>query len=89
MRKDKQGKPVLGWRKRLKGKTARVFVLSGNHPWLLFLFFGDYTNEIQKGILWFAGFKVKMSRMGPTDHAPEWKKNEWRRKAAFFGRLGE
>jgi putative NADPH-quinone reductase len=89
MRKHKDGTRALGWIKRMKGKTARVFVLSGSHPFLIWLFFGDYTNEIKRGILWFAGFKVKLSRIGPTDHAPEWKKNEWRRKAAYMGRLGE
>src|SRR3989338_11182742 len=27
MRKTKQGTPALGWRKRMKGKTARVIIL--------------------------------------------------------------
>ncbi len=89
MRKDKNGKQTIGWYKRLKGKTARVFVLSGSHPLLIWLFFGDYTNEIKMGILWFAGFKTKVSRFGPTDQAPEWKKNEWRKKVARLATLGE
>ena len=89
MRKDKQGAPATGWHKRLRGKTARVMVLSGTHPYLIMLMFGDYTNEIKRGILWFAGFKVRVSKFGPTDQAPEWKKNEWRRQAAWLGKLGE
>ncbi len=89
MRKNKAGKQTVGWRKRLKGKTSRVIVLSGTHPFLIWLFFGDYTNEIKKGILWFAGFKVKLTRLGPTDQAPEWKKNEWRKVVARLGKLGE
>lgn len=89
MRKNKEGKQTIGWIKRMKGKTSRVFVLSGSHPLLIWLFFGDYTNEIKKGILWFAGFKVRLTRMGPTDQAPEWKKNEWRKKAAWLGKAGE
>lgn len=89
MRKTKQGTPATGWRKRLKGKTSRVFVLSGSHPWLIWFFFGDYTNEIKMGILWFAGFKVKVKRFGPTDQAPEWMKNGWRRHTMRLGRLGE
>lgn len=89
MRKNRQGKQTIGWYKRMKGKSARAIVLSGSHPWLIFLFFGDYTNEIKMGILWFAGFKVKVTRMGPTDQAPEWKKNEWRRKMVHLGKLGE
>lgn len=89
MRKNKEGRLITGWKKLLKGKTARVFVLSGSHPWLIWLFFGDYTNEIKMGVLWFAGFKTKVSRFGPTDQAVDWKKNEWRRKAAWLGTLGE
>lgn len=89
MRKNKEGKQTIGWYKRMKGKTARVFVLSGSHPWLIWLFFGDYTNEIKMGVLWFAGFSVKMSRLGPTDQAPEWKKNEWRKKVAWLAKRGE
>lgn len=89
MRKNKEGKQTVGWHKRLKGKTARVFVLSGTHPWLIWLFFGDYTNEIKRGILWFAGFKVRMTLMGPTDQAPEWMKNEWRKKVAWIAKRGE
>lgn len=89
MRKDKAGKQTIGWHKRFKGKTARVIVLSGSHPWLIWCFFGDYTNEIKMGVLWFAGFKVRVTRIGPTDQAPEWKKNEWRRRIAWLGKRGK
>ncbi|HWB33819.1 MAG TPA: NAD(P)H-dependent oxidoreductase [Candidatus Paceibacterota bacterium] len=89
MRKTKQGTPALGWRKRLKGKTSRVFVLSGTHPFLIWLMFGDYTNEIKMAILWFAGFHVRMSLFGPSETAPEWKRNEWRRRVARLGQLAE
>lgn len=64
MRKTAQGTPATGWYKRLKGKTARVIVVSGTHPYLVRLAFGDYTNEIKRAILWFAGFKVRLSHMG-------------------------
>jgi NAD(P)H dehydrogenase (quinone) len=89
MLKNAQGKQKLGWQRLLKGKTSRVIVLSGTHPFLIYFFFGDYTNEIKRGILWFAGFSVKLSRFGPSEHAPEWKLNEWRRKIARLGKLGE
>ena len=89
MRKTKQGTPALGWKKRLKGKTARIVAVSGTHPFLIRLAFGDYTNELKWGILWFAGFKVRMSLFGPNEVAPEWKKNEWRKKVALLGKLGE
>ena len=64
-------------------------MLSGTHPFFLWLLMGDYTNEIKRSVLWFAGFKAKVSRFGPSDQAPEWMKNEWRRKAARLGKLGE
>ena len=89
MRKDWFGRNIGGWHKLLKGKTARVVVLSATHPWAIWAFFGDYTNEIRMGILWFAGFKVKVSRFGPSEAAPEWKMNEWRKKVIRLGALGE
>ncbi len=89
MLKNAKGKQKLGWQRMLKGKTARVIVLSGTHPFLIYFFFGDYTNEIKRGILWFAGFSVKLTRFGPSEHTPEWKLNEWRRKIARLGKLGE
>ena len=89
MRKTSHGTPAMGWYKKLKGKTARVIVPSGSHPFLIWLFFGDYTNEIKMGILWFAGFKVRVTRLGPTDMAPEWMRNSWRRRVMRLGKLGE
>lgn len=89
MRKNNHGAPATGWIKRLKGKTARVVVLSGTHPLIIRALFGDYTNEIKNGILWFAGFKVRVTRMGPTDMAPEWLRNHWRRTMVRLGTLGE
>ena len=86
MRKHKDGTQMLGWIRRMKGKTARVFVLSGSPSLYLWLLFGDYTNEIKRGILWFAGFKTRVSHWGPTDHAPQWKLEHWRHKARDFGK---
>jgi NAD(P)H dehydrogenase (quinone) len=72
------------WKRMMKSKTARVVVTSDTQPVLIWLMFGDYTNEIQKNILWFAGFKVTMSRFGPMKNTPEWLKNEWRRKSSAW-----
>ncbi len=77
------------WKRMMKGKTARVIVLSGSRPSLIWLFIGDYTNEVSRGILWFAGFKTRMTRFGPSEKAPEWQWNIWRKKVARLGRLGE
>ena len=78
------------WKRMMKPKTARVFVLSGTQPLVFRILFGDYTNEIKRGILGFAGFKTKVSRLGPTDHnPPEWLKQMWLRKAQKLGQLAE
>jgi len=77
------------WKRNMRGKTARVFVLSGTQPVFIWLLFGDYTNEIKRGILWFAGFKAKVSHFGPSEKAPEWLKNSWFRKVQKLGRLAE
>jgi NAD(P)H dehydrogenase (quinone) len=89
MRKHKDGTQKLLWDKLMRGKTSRVVVLSGTHPVLIWLFFGDYTNEIGRGILWFAGFRVRFSRFGPSEKAPEWLWHHWQRKIARLGMLGE
>ncbi len=77
------------WKKKMRGKTARVIVLSGSAPFFIWMLFGDYTNEITRGILWFVGFKVRVTRFGPSEVAPEWKRNEWRRFVTRLGKIGE
>lgn len=77
------------WKRNMRGKTARVFVLSGTQPFIIWLLFGDYTNEIKRGILWFAGFTTRVSHFGPTEKTPPWLLNSWRRKIAKLGHLAE
>lgn len=89
MRKTKDGKPTFGWRKRLKGKTARVITLSSSAPVAIWFLFGDYTNEIERAILWFAGFRVRATKFGPSEKAPEWLRNQWRRRVSYLGKMGE
>jgi putative NADPH-quinone reductase len=56
------------WDRMLKGRTARVFTTSDSRPIFLRLMFGDNTNEIERAILWFAGFRVRVKKIGPTKH---------------------
>jgi NAD(P)H dehydrogenase (quinone) len=62
---DKVTKKLI---KRLEGKTARVIIVAGTHsPFQTWWQFGDYTNEIQHGILEFAGLNTKVTAFGPCD----------------------
>ena len=72
---DKQSHKLI---QRLKGKTARVIVVAGTHsPFMTWLKFGDYTNEIQHAILGFAGIKAKVIAFGPSDRADDSLRAKW------------
>lgn len=74
------------WRALLKGRTARVFVLSDSPPILARLIFGDTTNEIRKGILWFAGIHARVKKIGPVKFITELKVEKWRQRFHRWGR---
>ncbi len=84
-KKEGVGKGLL-WKKLMKGKTARVFVTSDAHPFFARLIFGDTTNEIRKGILWFAGFSVSVKKIGPLKHISDKGKDKWKRKVKNWGK---
>lgn len=74
------------WRSLLKGRTARVFVLSDSPPIFSRLIFGDTTNEIRKGILWFAGFRARVKKIGPVKFITEPKVQKWKQRFHQWGR---
>jgi len=83
---DKQTKKLI---QRLKGKTARTIVVAGTHsPFKTWWLFGDYTNEIQHGILGFAGFNASVSTFGPSERVSEAKKQQWLREVDALGKKG-
>ena len=72
---DKQTQKVIP---HLKGKTARVIIVAGTHsPFQTWWKFGDYTNEIQYGILEFAGLKTKVTAFGPCDKVDQVCRDNW------------
>lgn len=75
----------FGWKRLLKGRTARVFVTSDSHPFMSRLVFGDTTNEIKRGILWFAGFSVGVKKVGPMKHLTDEQKEKWLKQFEKWG----
>jgi putative NADPH-quinone reductase len=71
----------------LKGKTARVVILSGSHsPFKMWWQFGDYTNEIQYGILEFAGIRTNVSSFGPCERVNDEVRAKWLKEVENLGK---
>lgn len=81
---NKQTKKI---EKHLVGKTARVYILSGSHsPFQTWWKFGDFTNEIQYGILEFAGISTQISAFGPCECHNDKQKNKWIKEVDGHGK---
>lgn len=83
---NKQTKQI---EKHLKGRTGRVIILSGSHsPFKTWWQFGDYTNEIQYGIMEFAGIRTAVSAYGPCEKVDDKVREKWGKEVAELGRKG-
>lgn len=81
---DKRTHEVI---QRLTGKTARVIVTAGTQsPFWTWWKFGDYTNEIARGILGFAGMSVAVSTFGPCDHCTIDERESWMQLVQVLGK---
>ncbi len=57
------------WKKLLKGRSATMVVTSDTIPLAQRILFGDTTNELKRGILWFAGFgPIYVRKFGYLKH---------------------
>lgn len=78
---------AFGWKKLLKGRTARVLITLDNHPLLAWMVFGDYTNEIQNALLEFAGIQpADVTQFGSLKFRSQKSKKSLVRKAYRMGR---
>ncbi|MES2214083.1 MAG: NAD(P)H-dependent oxidoreductase [Patescibacteria group bacterium] len=69
------------WKKLLKGKSAAIFITSDTIPLAQRIIFGDTTNELRKGVLWFSGFSpIRVRKFGYLKHADWLGINMWRRE---------
>lgn len=74
----------------LQGKTARVIVVDGAHsPFMTRLKYGDYTNEISRGILGFSGIKTHVTTMGPCEHTDPSRHSAWIEDVRALGTKGD
>ncbi len=75
------------WQKLLKGKSASIFVTSDSVPLIQRIIFGDTTNEIRKGILWFSGFRpIRVRQFGYLKHFGVWRRDTMKRRVYWLGR---
>jgi putative NADPH-quinone reductase len=84
---NKQTKQI---EKHLKGKTGRVIILSGSHsPFKTWWQFGDYTNEIQYGIMEFAGIRTNVSSFGPCEKVNDEIRVKWLKEVENLGKKAD
>ena len=83
---NKQTKQI---EKHLKGRTGRVIILSGTHsPFKTWWQFGDFTNEIQYGIMEFAGIRTAVSAFGPCEKVDDKVREKWMKEVEELGKKG-
>ena len=75
------------WKKLLKGRSATMIVTSDTAPLVQRIVFGDTTNELRKGILWFAGFSpIRVYKFGYLKHFGIWRREHMKRKVYNLGK---
>lgn len=75
-----------GWQRLLKGRSADVVITMDAPPLVERYMFGDYSNEIRKGIFGFAGIApVYITKVGPMRDITEEGKAKWRAKMKKMG----
>lgn len=78
----------MGWQKLLKGRTARLIILSKSWPVMIMALFGDYTNEISRAILGFSGYRVRITKVGLSEKLSDAQKANWMKKVARLAKKG-
>lgn len=74
------------WQKLLKGKSAAMFITSDTAPTIQHLIFGDTTNELRKGVLWFSGFSpIRVHKWGYLKHFGMGRRERMKRKVYKLG----
>jgi NAD(P)H dehydrogenase (quinone) len=77
-----------GWDKLLKGRTARLIVPSKSPGWMIAFLFGDFMNEVERSILGFAGYKVRLTSVGNAETFTPSQVARWDTRIAVLARKG-
>lgn len=80
------GKRTIFWHRLYRGKTARIIMTSGTHPFLVRFLPGNVNAQLKWGILWFAGFSVRTVWFGPAENRPESVAKRWSDRIHKLGR---
>lgn len=80
---------IPGWQKLLAGKNARLIVLSKTAPWQTDLLFGNPIHPVSKAILGFAGYSVKVTRIGNSEGMSDTAKKSWLDKISSLAKKGQ
>ncbi len=82
------GKKSIFWHRMFRGRTARIIMASGTAPWMVRLLPGNVNAQLKWGILWFAGFWVRTTWLGPSENVPERRKARWLARVRQLGGKG-
>lgn len=78
-----------GWDRLLKGRSARVFITMNRNPFLMWILYGDNSNEIERNILKFAGFSVRLTEIGPVKNMSDKKRDALKKKTYELGKKAQ
>ncbi|MGB4076122.1 MAG: NAD(P)H-dependent oxidoreductase [Minisyncoccia bacterium] len=84
--KGPDGKTLVGWKKLLKGRSARMIVLLKNYPILEHFMYGDFTSNIADAVLRFSGFRTSITKVGNSEALSESAHTSWMRRIAALAR---
>ncbi len=75
------------WQKLLKGRSATMVVTSDTMPLIQRILFGDTTNELRQGVLWFSGFSpIRVYKFGYLKHFGMRASERMKRKVYTLGK---
>ncbi len=78
---------IPDWIPRLKGRSARIVILANVNPWFQWFMFGEFTNELDRATLGFAGIKpVRVKVFYPSERASDAVRKGWVQKMRMLGR---